>query len=317
MKKGGWGKILSLSAILIVAGLFFSVQPSQAKPLPSVPCPKGQLCWPSDVCQGAGGTLGGVCSNQGVPATCCIPPPPDPVPTVSGCAESGGECKFLPEFCLPEEKNIGALDCLQDMADGLKEQGQCCVEKPVSVKKDTATSTAPSASGSGAVKGYPDRLIIPKDCLENGNCSLSDIVTTGVNFARFLMGLSGALFFAIFIYGGARYLTSFGNSSSVEKGKSAIKGATIGMIFVLCSWLIVQTLVKGLGADTSGKETADSAEGAAKSACEKKGEGWSCITMEGKSKQEVLANCTKKGYKCEPGLCSGGVTNICGQLLVK
>jgi len=75
---------------------------------------------------------------------------------------------------------------------------------------------------------------------------LDDIVSTGVAFAGLLMELSGALFFATFIYGGAMYLLSFGRSEWVSKGNKAMTGAIIGMGIVLTAWMIVKYIVIAL-----------------------------------------------------------------------
>lgn len=82
---------------------------------------------------------------------------------------------------------------------------------------------------------------------------MNDIIQTGVNFASFLMGLSGGLFLIVFIYGGAMYLLSFGDKARVDKGKKAIKGAAFGIIIVMGSWAIVQTIYSTLVPAGSGK----------------------------------------------------------------
>lgn len=76
--------------------------------------------------------------------------------------------------------------------------------------------------------------------LQTGNCTLDDIVRTAASFGNMLMEISGALFFATFVYGGARYLLSFGKSDWVQKGTQAMKGGAIGMTIVILSWSIVR-----------------------------------------------------------------------------
>jgi hypothetical protein len=83
-----------------------------------------------------------------------------------------------------------------------------------------------------------------KECMRTGNCTLDDIVSTGAAFANLLTELSAAIFFATFVYGGAMYLLSFGDSHRVDTGKSAMTGAAIGMAIVLGAWVLVRTLVK-------------------------------------------------------------------------
>ncbi len=95
------------------------------------------------------------------------------------------------------------------------------------------------------------RLVLPA-CVTSrepgsaGKCSLNDIVVTGANFANFLTEISAALFFATFVYGGARYLLAFTDPKGVEAGKSAMKGAAIGMLIVLSAWTIVRYVTQSL-----------------------------------------------------------------------
>jgi len=77
-------------------------------------------------------------------------------------------------------------------------------------------------------------------CMANGNCSLDDIVKTAAAFGNMLMEISAALFFATFVYGGARYLLSFGKAEWVQKGREAMKGSAIGMLIVMGAWTIVR-----------------------------------------------------------------------------
>lgn len=77
-------------------------------------------------------------------------------------------------------------------------------------------------------------------CMSAGNCSLDDIVKTAAAFGNMLMEISAALFFATFVYGGARYLLSFGKSEWVQKGTQAMKGGAIGMLIVMSAWTIVR-----------------------------------------------------------------------------
>ncbi|MBP9869686.1 hypothetical protein KBC59_03980 [Patescibacteria group bacterium] len=89
------------------------------------------------------------------------------------------------------------------------------------------------------------QLALPP-CIKDGKCTLDDIVKTGAAFANLLTQLSAGFFFAVFIYGGAMYLLSFGDKSRVDKGKKAITGAAIGMFIVLAAWTIVTYVAKSL-----------------------------------------------------------------------
>lgn len=110
----------------------------------------------------------------------------------------------------------------------------------VAVQPVIAQTTGTAATGGGSL-----RLQLPP-CVQTGNCSLDDIVRTGAYAANFLTGLSAALFFATFVYGGARYLLSFGRKEWVEAGKKAMSGAAIGMAIVLGAWTLVNYIANSL-----------------------------------------------------------------------
>jgi len=111
-----------------------------------------------------------------------------------------------------------------------------------------ADTGAPPVTTGGSPSLYKEslRVGVKPSCWSDGQCSVEDFVMTGAAFANILIELSGALFLLSFIYGGARYLMSFGNKSSVEKGTTAMKGGAIGMLIVMAAWTIVNYLVKAL-----------------------------------------------------------------------
>lgn len=118
-----------------------------------------------------------------------------------------------------------------------------CCGTSTSAPKAASTTAATTATCAPAAGGL--HLQLPC-CIQSGNCSLDDIVTTGGYFANFITGLSAAFFFAAFVYGGAMYLISFGDSKRVEKGKTAMTGAAYGMAIVLFAWTLVNYLANSL-----------------------------------------------------------------------
>lgn len=284
-------------------------------------------CLDLSTCLNAGGSPVRGC-GLGAPteANCCkkqLGTGGEPAPI--RCEDEGGACRLQ---CDPNEKSIGQFSCLAgysccESAQLLQENDLfgCPTDEPCTTPAaggtqapaaaeggtgGTDAGTQSTASESGVpIQQSPDRLALPA-CVSSGNCTLNDIVQTGVNFATFIMGLSGALFFAVFIYGGALYLLSFGNKSRVQKGKDAIKGAVIGMIFVLGAWTIVNTLVKGLKGESSTT--------AAPTKCEAQGTGYSCVTLTGSTSQAAVADGEAKGYSCKTGLCPGAVNVLCCKL---
>ena len=53
---------------------------------------------------------------------------------------------------------------------------------------------------------------------------------------RVTIGISGAIFLLMFLFGGVAYLTAGGNDESVGKARKMMLNATIGLLIVLASY---------------------------------------------------------------------------------
>ena len=59
----------------------------------------------------------------------------------------------------------------------------------------------------------------------------------------------------MFMYGGVWMIISQGNSQEIEKAKSILKNAIIGLVIVFTSWTIINFTIKAFAPDgTSGKD---------------------------------------------------------------
>jgi hypothetical protein len=125
---------------------------------------------------------------------------------------------------------------------------QCCAPG-TGGREGTAGADGGTAPAAGAGGGFLS-LQLPS-CISDGNCSLDDIVRTGVSFANLLFGLSGAVLLATFVYGGVLYLTA-GSSANVSKAKDMLKNALIGMVLVFGAGLLVSTIYNTFRSDTAG-----------------------------------------------------------------
>lgn len=153
------------------------------------------------------------------------------------CNAAGGNCGEEAQCSQVQGYvNKGQLDCGE-----LGPTFTCCAQgvtpPPVSQSEQPQQQGAPPPPQRKA--GSENFSLQLPSCVSDGKCELDDIVQTGVAFANLLMSLSGVLFFAAFIYGGAMYLLSFGRSDWVSKGTKAMTGAMIGMGIVLSAWTIV------------------------------------------------------------------------------
>lgn len=68
------------------------------------------------------------------------------------------------------------------------------------------------------------------------------------NIINVVLGMVGILSVVMITYGGVTYLTSGGSEEKIRDAKAIITYSVIGLILVLCSWMIVNLVIKGLGA---------------------------------------------------------------------
>lgn len=134
--------------------------------------------------------------------------------------------------------DISATDCA-DLEESLAGIYGCNSSEEISsfVNYDTGQFEGPDASG------YDEAL--------TQTTTAKDFIQTVVNFALGFLGLVATV---IIIYGGVLYVTSRGDENQAGEGKKAISYAVIGIVIILGSFAIVNTLIGATGADTSGQE---------------------------------------------------------------
>ncbi len=97
--------------------------------------------------------------------------------------------------------------------------------------------------------------LIPEACTSGAattkTCGLPELLQVGINLARIILALSGALALIMFIYGGFIWLTAAGSSERVDKGRKILIGAVIGLIIIFGAVTIVNFAQKTLTTPTS------------------------------------------------------------------
>ncbi|MEI6511181.1 MAG: pilin [Candidatus Uhrbacteria bacterium] len=90
----------------------------------------------------------------------------------------------------------------------------------------------------------PFMVGISKSCGNEGTCSLVDIEHVFDNVASYVLSIVGALVFLMYVIGGFYFLLSGmpGMEKYREKGKSALKTSTIGLIIIFSSYALIYTL---------------------------------------------------------------------------
>lgn len=87
---------------------------------------------------------------------------------------------------------------------------------------------------------------------ESGNYELNDILLVGIQVTRFILGIVGSLSLLFFVYGGVMFLISAGSSDKVQQAKTIIINATIGLIIVFTSYIIIEFAMSALGVNWGG-----------------------------------------------------------------
>jgi len=84
--------------------------------------------------------------------------------------------------------------------------------------------------------------LVPCGGPEEEECTACHLLVLVQNVVDFV--IKGAIFICIvlIIYGGFRWLFSFGKQENIVAGQKAILNAIIGLVIVLVAWLIVNTI---------------------------------------------------------------------------
>lgn len=116
------------------------------------------------------------------------------------------------------------------------------------------------AGGCQTAQVGPFMAGISEQCGEKGTCSLADIQTVFANVGNWVLGIVGALVLLAYVVGGFYFLISGmpGMEKYREKGKTALKQSTVGLIIVFVAYVGIQTLssvLKGGGLQNDGYVT--------------------------------------------------------------
>ncbi|KKR17803.1 MAG: hypothetical protein UT48_C0046G0003 [Parcubacteria group bacterium GW2011_GWE2_39_37] len=110
---------------------------------------------------------------------------------------------------------------------------------PFASAADPTVTADPSKAGAAA--GAPVTIKNPLKGIDNPQQFIGKIISAA-------LGIVGSIALAMFIYGGFTWMTSSGNSQSVEKGKNTLIWAAIGLVIIFTSYSLVKFVLKGIGA---------------------------------------------------------------------
>lgn len=114
---------------------------------------------------------------------------------------------------------------------------------PAGTDAPAGADTAASGAGDGSEGGL--RFVLPS-CIENGNCSLTDIINTGIRAANFLIALSGLVFLATVLWAGAHLLFFAQDAKSISKAQTMLTSASIAMVIIMVAGVAVRFVSSSL-----------------------------------------------------------------------
>lgn len=100
------------------------------------------------------------------------------------------------------------------------------------------TGTAVPSTSTGSVFSTPDDDIVGTG-QKDGRTWVKDIL-------KYFLGFLGLLCVIMIIYGGFLYITSAGEEEGAKKGKTIILYCVIGLLIIAASFVIVDTVLKGI-----------------------------------------------------------------------
>ncbi len=89
-----------------------------------------------------------------------------------------------------------------------------------------------------------------------GDYDLNDFTAILIAVAGWILRISGSLALLAFVFGGVMFLVSAGSSEKVNKAKSIITSAIIGLVIVFVSYMIIGFVFRATGVDPSGTDWA-------------------------------------------------------------
>jgi len=98
----------------------------------------------------------------------------------------------------------------------------------------------------GLSEDDPDTLMIN----ETTPCTACDLLVLFQNVLKFALEIAFLIVIGFIAYGGFRWIFSGGNETNIKAGQQIMTNAIIGLVIILCAWLIVNTvfwLIKTIG----------------------------------------------------------------------
>lgn len=215
-------------------------------------------------------------------------------PKVFACQAVFSETPGVFEKCLQQ-------GCGQLPPPGDGSSFKCCI--PGIGQSAFAAAKAGEAKKAAAAPSAPFTLGLPS-CIADGKCSLDQIVSAGANFANFLIGISGSVFLAIFVYGGFMYLTA-GSSERVGKAKKMILQSVFAMVLILGAYVFISFIQSSIVGGATG------AKGPAKCGKTEDTKNFACTFLKAPVGDKKAMDAEVQERSCKRGQCAGPDNFVC------
>lgn len=78
---------------------------------------------------------------------------------------------------------------------------------------------------------------------ENPVCGVCEIVETGINIFKWIMGMIGGAALLMFVWHGIRLMFSRGREEKVKEATAGLAHTVIGLLVIFFSWIIVNSII--------------------------------------------------------------------------
>lgn len=171
-------------------------------------------------------------------------------PTFVGCTPQGAGC--CKKYSAPKQKTCeelagggatGNFNCIEaskncDSGWTQNPDGYC---PPDGAKKCCIKASAPKPAGTAEVK-----KAAPIPPLANPLCTVLISELLG-RVANAFLGIAGSVALLMFVFGGLTWITSGGSPEKIQKGKTTMLWAIIGIAFIFSSYAILSYLLRVFG----------------------------------------------------------------------
>ena len=222
--------------ILFIAGIFFILPNIALAQSGYCTCPNitfSASALDTDYCLGViSGTISATCSWNASASRC------ECQTTFSRSMEES-ECIPNPEEMLEREYGGTYLSMVAPLGTALSVTGNCTWRSGETPPGGTPPDIGTPPGGDGSI---PGRVDLEPPFGQGDQDSVTYIQETIVLVIQWALGIVGSIELLMFVLGGFTWLTSGGNPDRIQRGKSILIWATIGLFVIFAAYAITREI---------------------------------------------------------------------------